>query len=454
MLADDDWNLVARTDGSTVETVSARKIFSDIAQAAWECADPGVQFDTTINNWHTSPSGGRITSSNPCSEYLHVDNSACNLASINLLSFLDDDGTFDIEGFRHAARLLITAQEILVGNSSYPTEKIGETTRRYRQLGLGYTNLGALLMAQGLAYDSETGRAQAGAITALMTGEAYRTSARIAARMGAYEGFTEDRPDMLRVLGQHRDALDTIDSSALDHDIMVAARSAWDDACSLAETCGVRNAQATVLAPTGTISFMMDCDTTGIEPEFALVKYKTLSGGGNMSIVNQTVPRALRHLGYMDHQVADIVDHISETGAIAGAPHLFEAHVRVFDCSVGDDAIAPRGHVAMMAAAQPFLSGAISKTVNMPEAATATDIEELVIESWQLGVKAVAVYRDNCKVFQPLNTSASTKDAAPATLFAGNVESARCSTAASRSCPREATADASQPYLRIPGRRL
>ena len=408
---DEDWNLIARTTGEVIETVKARKLFADVAEAAWECADPGVQFATTINKWHTSPSGGRINASNPCSEYLHLDNSACNLASINLLAFLDDDGTFDVDGYRHACRILITAQEILVAHSSYPTEAIGRTTRRYRQLGLGYTNLGALLMAQGLAYDSDAGRAQAGALTALMTGEAYRTSGRLALRMGPYEAFEQDRDDMLRVLDQHRDSISTIDRTLVDRDLIDAVERVWDDACSQAQTSGVRNAQATVLAPTGTISFMMDCDTTGIEPEFALVKYKSLSGGGSMSIVNQTVPRSLRRLGYMDHQIDDIVEHISTTGGIANAPHLLEAHARVFDCSVGDDAISPRAHIEMMAAAQPFLSGGISKTVNMPESASAADIESLLLDAWSLGVKAVAVYRDNCKVFQPLNTGSESDDA-------------------------------------------
>ena len=407
---DAQWDLVARTTGEVLETVRARDVLSNIAQAAWECADPGVQFSSTINRWHTSPAGGPINASNPCSEYLHLDNSACNLASLNLLAFLDGDGIFDIDGFRSACQVLITAQEILVGNSTYPTPKIEETTKKYRQLGLGYTNLGALLMASGVAYDSDEGRALAGALTGLMTGEAYRTSARIAARMGPYEGFANDRGAMLNVLDMHRRSVDDIDNSLVDDDLMAAVHNAWSDACEMADEVGVRNAQTTVLAPTGTISFMMDCDTTGIEPDFSLVKYKTLVGGGSMAIVNQTVPRALRRLGYIQPQIDEIISWIEEHGNVEGAPHFRDAHRAVFACSVGPDAIHYSGHIAMMAAAQPFLSGGISKTVNLPEQAEAEEIESLLIDAWRLGVKAVAVYRDNCKVDQPLSTTAATSE--------------------------------------------
>jgi len=409
-----DWDLIARTDGSVIESVPAREVLQAIAEAAWQCADPGVQFSSTINRWHTAPTAGPINASNPCSEYLHLDNSACNLASINLLSFLGDDDMFDVDGFRSACQVLITAQEILVGHSTYPTEAIAATTRRYRQLGLGYTNLGAFLMATGKAYDSVEGRSVAAGITALMTGEAYRTSARISSRLGPYAGFADDRAAMLGVLDMHREAAGEIDRSALDVELCEAIDEVWADACELAAVSGVRNAQATVLAPTGTISFMMDCDTTGIEPDFALVKHKQLVGGGSLSIVNQTVPRALRHLGYAPSRVNEIVEHVEATGSIAEAPGLQDQHADVFACSVGAGSIAAAGHVAMMAAVQPFLSGGISKTVNLPESATPTDIEELLIDAWKTGVKAVAVYRDNCKVAQPLSTGEDSKNTAPA----------------------------------------
>jgi len=408
VIDDEPWDLIARTDLSTVETRQARDIFRDIAEAAWQCADPGVQFETTINRWHTSPNAGPINASNPCSEYLHIDNSACNLASLNLLSFLGDDDQFDVEGFRSACQILITAQEILVSHSSYPTEKIGDNTRRYRQLGLGYTNLGALLMATGQAYDSEQGRTTAAAITALMCGEAYRTSARVARRMGPYDGFSDDRDAMLTVLDMHRDAAASLDRDVLDPEIATAIAESWTEACLLAAQSGVRNAQTTVLAPTGTISFMMDCDTTGIEPDFALVKHKQLVGGGFLSMVNRTVPRALRRLGYAPSRIDAIVAHLEETGSLQDAPELNPEHLDVFACSVGENSIDASGHVAMMAATQPFLSGGISKTVNLPESATADDIETLLIDAWRTGVKAVAVYRDNCKVAQPLSTGNST----------------------------------------------
>ena len=407
---DAPWDLIARTDSSVVETRPAREIFADIAEAAWQCADPGVQFETTINKWHTSPTAGPINASNPCSEYLHLDNSACNLASLNLLSFLGDDDQFDVEGFRAACQIMITAQEILVGHSSYPTEKIGENTRRYRQLGLGYTNLGALLMATGKAYDSDDGRSTAAAITALMCGEAYRTSARIARRMGPYDGYANDSDAMLKVLDMHRNEALALDQSVIESEMASAIAESWNDACELAQASGVRNAQTTVLAPTGTISFMMDCDTTGIEPDFALVKHKQLVGGGFLAMVNRTVPRALRRLGYAPSRIDAIVQHLETHGSIEGAPDLNAEHHSVFACSVGENAISAAGHVGMMAAAQPFLSGGISKTVNLPETATAQDIESLLIDAWRTGVKAVAVYRDNCKVAQPLSSGAAASD--------------------------------------------
>ncbi len=404
-VADDaDWDLKAVTTGETLKTIRARDLMQQIAQAAWECADPGMQYDTTINRWHTAPNTGRINASNPCSEYMHLDNSACNLASINLLKYLGDDGSFDVEGFKHTVEVVFTAQEILVGNADYPTEKIGENSRRFRQLGLGYANLGALLMAQGLAYDSDEGRAWAGAITALMTGHAYATSARTAGRMGPFAGFAENAEPMVDVLRMHRGAVAEIDEEKVPVELLGAAQRAWDEAVEVGEVHGVRNSQASVLAPTGTIGLMMDCDTTGIEPDLALTKAKKLVGGGTMMIVNQTIPRALRKLGYADEQAQAIVDHIHEHKSIFGAPHFKEEHLPVFACSMGDNTIHYMGHVKMMGAAQPFLSGAISKTVNMPEDVTVDDVGELYMESWRLGLKAVAIYRDNCKVAQPLAT--------------------------------------------------
>jgi ribonucleoside-diphosphate reductase alpha chain len=373
-----------------------------ISQATWECADPGMQFDTTINRWHTAATTGRINASNPCSEYMHLDNSACNLASLNLLQFLGDGDRFDVEGFKAAVEVVFTAQEILVGRADYPTEAIAETSRRFRQLGLGYANLGAMLMALGLPYDSDAGRAWAAAITALMTGHAYATSARTAARMGPFTGFTENREHMLRVLNMHREAAATIDEELVPSELLSAAQRSWDDACDRADEAGVRNSQASVIAPTGTIALMMDCDTTGIEPDLGLCKTKKLVGGGHMSIVNQTVPRALRRLGYSDAQVDAIVAYIDEHKTILGAPHVAPEHIPVFACSMGDNAIHYSGHVRMMGAVQPFISGAISKTVNMPEEVTVEEVEQLHIDAWKLGLKAVAIYRDNCKVAQPL----------------------------------------------------
>jgi ribonucleoside-diphosphate reductase alpha chain len=404
VINDDDWDLKGVTNSKTVKTVKARNLFRQISEATWECADPGMQFDTTINKWHTTPNAGRINASNPCSEYMHLDNSACNLASINLLKYLKDDSTtFDIEAFKHTVELIFTAQEILVGYSEYPTESITKNARAYRELGLGYANLGALLMAQGLPYDSAEGRAQAAAITALMTGHAYATSAKIANRVGPFTGFHKDREGVLNVLKMHREAVSEIDAGLVSEELLSAAATAWDEAVELGNLYGVRNSQASVLAPTGTIGLMMDCDTTGIEPDLGLVKVKKLVGGGTMSIVNQTVPRALKVLGYTKDQVADIVNYIDVEKTILGAPHLKKDHENVFACSMGDNSIHYMGHVKMMSAVQPFLSGAISKTVNMPEEATVEDIEQLHMEAWKLGLKAVAVYRDNCKVGQPLS---------------------------------------------------
>lgn len=400
---DDDWDLVAVTDGKTVNTVKARSIWRQIAEAAWECADPGLQFDTTINDWHTTPVAGRINGSNPCSEYMHLDNSACNLASLNLLKFLNDDGTFDIKSFIHTTEVIFTSQEILVGYSEYPTENITKNAKAYRELGIGYANLGALLMALGLPYDSDEGRALAAAITALLTGTSYATSAKIARRVGPFAGFHKDREGMIRVLKKHRAAVNDIDASLVSEELLNAAATAWDEAVELGEQYGVRNSQASVLAPTGTIGLMMDCDTTGIEPDLGLVKFKKLVGGGSMNIVNQTVPRALKQLGYSKKQIDDIVNYIDVEKTITGAPHLSKNHMAVFACSMGDNPIHYLGHVKMMSAVQPFISGAISKTVNMPEDVSVEDVEQIHLDSWKLGLKAVAIYRDNCKVGQPLN---------------------------------------------------
>jgi ribonucleoside-diphosphate reductase alpha chain len=401
--ADADWDLRAVTSGKTVETVKARALFRQFAEAAWECADPGMQFDTTTNKWHTTPNAGRINGSNPCSEYMHLDNSACNLASINLLKYLREDDTFAIEEFKHTCELIFTAQEILVGYSEYPTESITKTARAYRELGIGYANLGALLMALGLPYDSDEGRAWAAAITALMTGHSYAVSAKIARRVGPFAGFAKDRDGMLNVLRMHRAEVSNIDASLVPEELLSAAASSWDEAVELGDMYGVRNSQASLLAPTGTIGLMMDCDTTGIEPDLGLVKVKKLVGGGTMSIVNQTVPRALKNLGYTRGQIDAIIKYIDDEKTILGAPALKKEHEPVFACSMGDNAIHYLGHVKMMAAVQPFLSGAISKTVNMPEDVTVEDVEQLHIDSWKMGLKAVAIYRDNCKVAQPLS---------------------------------------------------
>jgi ribonucleoside-diphosphate reductase alpha chain len=402
-LDDRDWKLKAVKTGEPIASLRARDLMRQIAQAAWECADPGMQYDTIINDWHTCPATDRINASNPCSEYMHLDNSACNLASLNLMKFVDDDGVFDIPAFKHAVEVLFTAQEILVGNADYPTEKIGENAKAFRQLGIGYANLGALLMARGLPYDSDGGRAWAGAITALMTGHAYAQSAKIAEHTGPFDGYAPNADAMVRVMTKHRTAAEDIDPDHVPEGLLSAAKQAWDEAIARGEKHGYRNAQASVLAPTGTIGLMMDCDTTGIEPDLALVKNKKLVGGGTMQIVNQTVPRALMRLGYTIEQVGDIVDYIAEHNSVVAAPHLKEEHKPVFDTAMGDRTIHYMGHVRMMAAAQPFISGAISKTVNMPEDATVEDVEQLFVEGWRLGLKAIAIYRDNCKVAQPLS---------------------------------------------------
>jgi ribonucleoside-diphosphate reductase alpha chain len=403
---DEDWRLIARTTGEPIgEPIPARELMREIAQAAWRCADPGVQYDTTINQWHTCPGSGRINASNPCSEYMHVDDSACNLASINLMKFRRADGTLDVAAFEHTVDVVLLAQEIVVGPSSYPTEEIGANARAFRQLGLGYANLGAYLMSNGMPYDSDAGRGTAAAITALMTGRAYRESARVAGALGPYERYEENREAHNGVMRMHRDAAYAIpDGACADGELLAAARGAWDEAVELGEQVGYRNAQATVLAPTGTISFLMDCDTTGVEPDFSLVKFKELVGGGQMTIVNRTVPLALQTLGYSDQQVEQIEAYINEHGTIVGAPGLAEEHLEVFDVAVGERAISHMGHIEMMGAVQPFISGAISKTVNLPESATAEDIADAYTQAWRLGVKALAIYRDGSKTAQALLT--------------------------------------------------
>ncbi len=406
----DDWGLRARVGGRATKTLPARDLMGQISDAAWRCADPGVQYDTTINRWHTCPNSGRINASNPCSEYMHVDDSACNLASLNLMRFRRDDGSFGVAEFKHAVDVVLLAQEIVVSPSSYPTEEIGRNARAFRQLGLGYANLGAYLMANGLPYDSDEGRAVAGAITALMTGRGYRESAQVAAAIGPYERYAENRDEHNAVMRMHRDAAYAIDDSACaDAELLGAAREAWDEAVELGDEHGYRNAQATVLAPTGTISFLMDCDTTGIEPDFSLVKFKELVGGGQMTIVNGTVPMALRTLGYSKQEIEQIEAHINENATIVGAPGLREEHLPVFDVAVGERAISHLGHIRMMAAAQPFISGAISKTVNLPQSATVADIEDAYTEGWRLGLKALAIYRDGSKTAQALRTDAGDK---------------------------------------------
>jgi ribonucleoside-diphosphate reductase alpha chain len=409
----EEFGLRGRMTGEVIETVDARELMGKIAKAAWECADPGIQYDDTINDWHTNPETGRITASNPCSEYMSLDNSSCNLASLNLLKFLRDDDTFDAATFQKVTELVITAMDISICFADFPTESIGATTRDYRQLGIGYANLGALLMATGHGYDSEGGRALAAAITSLLTGAAYKRSADLAAVVGPYNGYARNADAHKRVMRKHQAANDAVRTlSTMDKDIHRYATKAWDDVVKLGERNGYRNAQASVLAPTGTIGFMMDCDTTGVEPDFSLVKFKKLVGGGSMQIVNLTIPRALRKLGYAEETIEAIVEYIADKGHVIDAPGLKTEHYEVFNTAMGARAISPMGHVRMMAAVQPFLSGAISKTVNLPETATVEDIEEVYIEGWRLGLKALAVYRDNCKVGQPLSDGGSTaKDA-------------------------------------------
>jgi ribonucleoside-diphosphate reductase alpha chain len=409
------FDLAARRTGEPVETVDAKDLFRKMAQAAWECADPGIQYDGTINDWHTCPESGRITASNPCSEYVHLDNSSCNLASINLLKFLNDKNTFDSKRFQQVTELIITAMDISICFADFPTEKITAVTRAYRQLGIGYANLGALLMATGHAYDSEGGRAIAAAITSLMTGTAYRRSAELAAVVGTYDGYERNASAHKRVMSKHADASGEIKTlGGMDREIHTAAVAAWKECLALGETNGYRNAQSSLLAPTGTIGLMMDCDTTGVEPDLALVKFKKLVGGGSMQIVNQTVPRALKSLGYQPEQVEAITEYIAEHGHVVDAPGLRPEHYEVFDCAMGERAISPMGHVRMMAAVQPALSGAISKTVNLPESATVEDIESIYMEGWKLGLKALAVYRDNCKVGQPLSDAKKKPETAAA----------------------------------------
>jgi ribonucleoside-diphosphate reductase alpha chain len=417
--ADEDWNLTARTTGEATKTLPARDLMNQIADAAWRCADPGVQYDTIINRWHTSPESGRINASNPCSEYMHVDDSACNLASLNLMKFRREDGSFDVEDFKHAVDIVFLAQEIVVGFSSYPTEQIGENANAFRQLGLGYANLGALLMSDGLPYDSDAGRNVAAAITALMTGRAYRQSAEIAAgATGPYDEYEKNREAHNGVMRMHRDAAYDVDPTGIKGDLLEAAQTAWDEAVELGDEHGYRNAQATVLAPTGTISFLMDCDTTGIEPDFSLVKFKELVGGGQMTIVNRSVPLALSRLGYSDAEVDQINAYITENATIVGAPGLKDEHLPIFDVAVGERAISHTGHIDMMAATQPFISGAISKTVNLPQSATVEDIADAYTRGWKGGLKALAIYRDGSKTAQALRTDAQDEKQAEAEVVA------------------------------------
>jgi ribonucleoside-diphosphate reductase alpha chain len=421
----DEWWTIGRVNGKRVHKYKARKIMDKIAYETWQCGDPGMQFDDTINRWHTCKSTDRIYGSNPCSEYMFLDETACNLASLNLLKFLDEDGTFDADSYRKAVATTFTAMEIVVGYADYPTEAVTKNSHDYRPLGLGYANLGALLMHQGLPYDSEQGRAYAGALTAVMTGEAYAQSARLAAVQGPFAGYGENEQSMLSVIGMHRDAAYDLDESLLPAGLTAAAHETWDQALELGEEHGYRNAQASVLAPTGTISFMMDCDTTGVEPDLALVKHKRLVGGGTLKIINESVPTALRKLGYSPDQVDAIVDYIDEIGTIEGAPELKDEHVAVFDCAFrapnGERSIHHMGHLRMLAATQPFISGAISKTINMPAESTVHEIADAYLEAWRLGVKAVAIYRDGSKMSQPLATSAEKDRKKPEVVVAGPV---------------------------------
>ena len=406
--ADGDWTTRAVTDGRPMQAVRAREMMRMIAESAWVCGDPGMQYDTTINDWHTCANTARINASNPCSEYMFLDDTACNLASLNLMKFHDAERGFDVDGFRHVCEVVISAQEIIVDHASYPTPRIGENSHAFRPLGIGYANLGALLMARGVPYDSDAGRDYAAAITALMSGASYAQSARIAERMGPFAGFEENREPMLRVMRKHRDAIRKIDAAHAPLELLQAAKQSWDEVIERGERTGIKNSQISVLAPTGTIAFMMDCDTTGVEPDIALVKYKKLVGGGLIKIVNNTVPLALKRLGYEKEEVRSIVEHIDEHDTIEGAPYLQPDHLPVFDCAFkparGSRSIHYKGHLKMLAAVQPFISGAISKTINMPEEATVDEIQEAYLEGWRLGLKAIAIYRDNCKRSQPLST--------------------------------------------------
>jgi ribonucleoside-diphosphate reductase alpha chain len=422
VLKDGDWTTITRTTKTDCETYKARDLMTQMADAAWLCGDPGIQFDTTVNDWHTCPKTDRINASNPCSEYMFLDDSACNLASLNLMKFRKTDGSFDVERFEKATWLTITAQEILVSRASYPTPSIEENSHAFRPLGLGYANLGALLMASGLPYDSEEGRAYAGAITALMHGNAYLQSSKVAATRGAFDGYAVNEKPMLRVMNKHRKAARELPKKHVAKDLMAAVTRCWNDCVESGKAFGFRNSQVTVLAPTGTIGFMMDCDTTGIEPDIALIKYKKLVGGGLLKIVNQTVPLALEELGYNEETRNNIQAYLDTEETIEGAPGLLSEHLPVFDCAFkprnGKRTIAPMGHVRMMSAAQPFLSGAISKTVNVPPKASPADIADIYIESWKLGLKAIAIYRDGCKRTQPLNTSRDEViEAAPETII-------------------------------------
>ena len=437
------FGLRARQTGEVIETVDAKKLFRDMAQAAWECADPGLQYDDTINAWHTNPETGRITASNPCSEYLSLDNSSCNLASLNLMKFLREDDTFDTAAFVKMVELIITAMDISISFADFPTPEIGQTTRDYRQLGIGYANLGALLMATGHAYDSAGGRAIAAAITSLMTGVAYRRSAELAGVVGPYNGFARNAKPHAAVMRKHSDAAEAFEPvEDFDREILELSRTEWKRGLEIGAVNGWRNAQASLLAPTGTIGFMMDVDTTGVEPDLALVKFKKLVGGGSMQIVNNTVPRALKRLGYQQEQIEAIVEYIGEHGHVVDAPGLKPEHYSVFDCAMGERSIAPMGHVRMMAAIQPFLSGAISKTVNMPEEATVEDVEQIYFEGWRLGLKALAIYRNNCKVGQPLQDAKGQKAAAAASAAAAPAASSATSVTSVTSAPAAGTAPA------------
>ena len=422
-LNDGEWQTYAVTTGKPMDTYRARDLMGEMAEAAWVCGDPGIQFHTTINSWHTCPNTAPIQASNPCSEYMFLDDTACNLASLNLMKFRRPDGEFDVESFRHAVEVIVTAMEIWVDNASYPTPRIAENSHEYRPLGLGYANLGALLMARGLPYDSDEGRAYGAAITATMCGQAYATSAKVAAKLGPFPGFSRNREPFLTVMRKHQSHAEGIDAKHVPAELSAAARRSWADALALGQQHGYRNAQATVLAPTGTIAFMMDCDTTGIEPDLALVKYKKLVGGGNFKIVNNTVPLALKKLGYERDEIQAIVDWVNEHDTIEGAPGLAEEHLPVFDCAFkprnGERSIHYMGHVKMMAAAQPFLSGAISKTVNMPSDTTVEEIERTYVEAWKLGLKSIAIYRDGCKRTQPMGTGAATEAEAKGLAVAG-----------------------------------